>query len=196
MCVRMRECVRACVRACMRACVEYAGDGILCESMRDMAALALSTFDVAAIEFGLSVNFKKTKKLVVGYGIVSGGCDNIMVNGLAVEHVSSFVYLGCVLTRNAWSSADIRRLAQASSAFGSLHEVLIDDRLCLAALRQSYNVCVLSMLLYGSECWTPLYSDLRRLDAFHLQCLRTILKVSTEEQRCTRLTSAQLQSRW
>ena len=32
--------------------------------------LALSTFDVAATEFGLSVNFKKTKFWVAGYGIV------------------------------------------------------------------------------------------------------------------------------
>ena len=40
--------------------LEYADDGMLCESTRDMAALALSTFDVAATEFGLSVNFKKS----------------------------------------------------------------------------------------------------------------------------------------
>ena len=179
--------------------LECADDGMLCESTRDMAALALSTFDVAGTEFGLSVNFKKTKFLVAGYGIVPGDCDNIMVRGLAVEHdiVSSFVYLGSVLTPNARSSADIRRrLAQASSAFGSLREVLVDDKLSVATRRQSYNACVLSVLLYGSECWTPLSSDFRHLDAFRHQCLRTILKISTEEQKCTRLTSAQLRSRF
>ena len=63
--------------------LEYTDDGMLCESTRDMAALALSTFDVAATKFGLSVNFKKTKFLVGGYGIVPADCDNIMVRGLA-----------------------------------------------------------------------------------------------------------------
>ena len=42
----------------------------------------------------------------------------------------------------------------------------------------------------------PLCSDLRHLDAFHHQCLRIILKILTEEQKCTRLTSAQLRSRF
>ena len=37
---------------------------------------------VAATKFGLSVNFRKTKFLFVGYGIVCGDCENIMVCGL------------------------------------------------------------------------------------------------------------------
>ena len=82
-----------------------------------MAALALSTLDVAATEFGLFVNFKKTNFLVAGYRIVPGDCDNIMVRGLAVEHVSSFVYLGSVLTPNARSSDIRRRLAHAGFIF-------------------------------------------------------------------------------
>ena len=77
--------------------------------------------------------------MVAGYGIVPG---------FAVEHASSFVYVGSVLIPDARSSADIRRrLAQASSAFGSLRGVLVDDRLSLAARRQLYNACVLSVLL-------------------------------------------------
>ena len=83
--------------------------------------MLLSPFDVAATKFGLSVNFRKIFFLVAGYGIIPGDCDNIMVRGSAVEHVSTFDYLGSVFTPNARSTADIRRrLAQASSAFGSL----------------------------------------------------------------------------
>ena len=85
-----------------------------CESTRDMSVLALSTFHVAATEFGLSVNFKKTKFLVAEYGIVPGDCDNIVARGLVVRLVSFIVYLGSVLTPDTRSSADIRRqLAQA-----------------------------------------------------------------------------------
>ena len=66
-----------------------------------MTALALSTFDVAATKFGLSVNFKKTKYLVASYGIVPGDCNTNVARGLAVEHVSTFVRLRSVLTPNA-----------------------------------------------------------------------------------------------
>ena len=40
--------------------LEYAGDGMLCDLTQDMASLELSTFNVIATEFGLSVNFRKT----------------------------------------------------------------------------------------------------------------------------------------
>ena len=74
-----------------------------------MIVLALSTFYVAATEFGLSVNFMETKFLVADYGIIPGDCDNIVVHGLVVKPVSFIVYLGSVLTPNTRSSADIRR---------------------------------------------------------------------------------------
>ena len=78
-----------------------------CESTWDMSVLALSTFHVAATEFGLSINFKKTKFLIADYGVFPGDCDNIVVRGLVVKHVSFIVYLGSVLTPNTRSSADI-----------------------------------------------------------------------------------------
>ena len=163
-----------------------------CESTRDMSVLAFSTFLVAATEFSLSVNF-----LVADYGIAPGDCDNIAVRSLVVKHVSFIVFLGSVLTPNTRSSADIRRrLAQASSAFDYLREVLVDDKSSLATRRQLYNACVPSVLLYRSECWTTLCSDLRYLGTFHHQCLGAIPKISTKEQKCICLTSAQLWSRF
>ena len=69
-----------------------------CESTRDMSVLALSTIDVAATEFCLSVNFKKTKFLVADYGIVPVDCDNIVVRCLVVKHVSFIVYLGVLFS--------------------------------------------------------------------------------------------------
>ena len=122
-----------------------------------MSVRAFSTFLIAATKFGLSVNV-----LVADYGVVPGDCDNIAVRGLVVKDVSFIVFLGSVLTPNTRSSADIRRrLAQASSAFDYLREVLVDDKSSLVTRRQLYNACVPSVLLYRSERWTTLCSDLR-----------------------------------
>ena len=73
---------------------------------------------------------------------------------------------------------------------------MVDDKSSPATWRQLYNACVPSVLLYRSECWTTLCSDLRHLGAFHNQRLGAILKISTKEQKCICLTSAQLWSRF
>jgi len=41
-----------------------------------------------------------------------------------------------------------------------------------------YQACVLSTLLYGSESWTLYTQQERRLNTFHLRCLRRILGIS------------------
>ena len=40
-----------------------------------------------------------------------------------------------------------------------------------------YNSCVLSTLLYGSECWRMTKHDADKLSAFHTTCLRKILRI-------------------
>ena len=40
-----------------------------------------------------------------------------------------------------------------------------------------YNSLVISVLLYGSETWTLLKADERRLEAFHMNCQRRILGI-------------------
>ena len=45
-----------------------------------------------------------------------------------------------------------------------------------------YNACVLSTLLYGSETWTAYARRERRLNSFHLRCLRRILGISWQDR--------------
>ena len=40
-----------------------------------------------------------------------------------------------------------------------------------------YKSCVLSTLLYGSECWRMTKTDAEKLSAFHTTCLRKILRI-------------------
>ena len=52
-----------------------------------------------------------------------------------------------------------KRIANASKALK--RAVFKDKHLTAATKRLIYNVCVLSVLLYGSECWVPLRRDLK-----------------------------------
>ena len=40
-----------------------------------------------------------------------------------------------------------------------------------------YQSCVLSTLLYGSECWRMTESDITKLSVFHTKNLRRILRI-------------------
>ena len=90
-----------------------------------------------------------------------------------------------------------RRIANASRAFGSLHKAdFNDDNLTLTVKRKVYNSCVLSILLYESESWTLLRSHLKRLDGFHRKCIRTVLRITNQQQWEQHITSEVVRRNW
>ena len=48
--------------------------------------------------------------------------------------------------------------------------------------RSVCSACVISVLLYGSECWVPLRRYLKRLNSFHHRCLCTVLGITNQGQ--------------
>lgn len=58
-------------------------------------------------------------------------------------------------------------------------------------LPQATPACVLSSLLYGAETWTTYKSQERKLNQFHLGCLRKLLKVTWQDH----VTNTQLLER-
>ena len=45
-----------------------------------------------------------------------------------------------------------------------------------------YKACVISTLLYGSESWTTYSTQERKLQAFHVRCLRRILGITWQDE--------------
>ena len=72
-----------------------------------------------------------------------------------------------------------RRIAHASRAFGALRKpVFLDKNLSLSIKGRVYTACVLSVLLYSVDCWTPLMKHYRKLNTFHHRRIRVILGIS------------------
>ena len=177
--------------------LEFADDAGLVTTSRASAQLALELFHSVSSEFGLSVNFAKTKFIVAGVGASAGDGAALVVAGQSVQSVSSFVYLGCAISPDSRIAGEIdRRLANAARAFGSLQCVFQDTKLSLRVKRMLYSGCVLSLLLYGSECWPLLKRDEARLDSFHHQCLRSVLGVSRLRQQLDHLHNVELRRLW
>ena len=74
------------------------------------------------------------------------------------------------------------RIGKASAAMAHLTKrVWENTMLTIKTKTQVYQACVLSTLLYGSESWTLYAQQQRRLNTFHLRCLRRILGISWQD---------------
>ena len=90
-----------------------------------------------------------------------------------------------------------KHVAAASRAFGALRQAIFQDRtLSITTKRLVYQASVLSVLLYGGECWTPYKRYLVRLNRFHHRCIRTILGISRKKQWEQHITSEATCQMW
>ncbi|PIK50910.1 putative cytohesin-3-like [Apostichopus japonicus] len=56
------------------------------------------------------------------------------------------------------------------------------ENLTLNTKMKVYQACVLSTLLYGSETWTTHAKHQKKLNVFHMRCLRKILGITWEDK--------------
>ena len=177
---------------------QFADDAALLATTRSGAEQAILTYIEVAKAFGLTVSLPKTKLMVTGFGI--GGSDRapIAVGDSEVECVEQFPYLGSLVTSGGRIDAEVDcRLANASKAFGAMRRAVFKDcHLTVTTKRRVYEACVLSILLYGSECWTPLRRHLNRLEAFHHRCIRTVLGITNRQQWEQHISSATTRDLW
>lgn len=177
--------------------LEFADDAVLLASSQMAVDVSLRCFYQACREFGLSISFPKTKFLVAGNTAEEVDLLPITVAGSTIASVDQFLYLGSLMSGDSRCSVDVdRRLARASQAFGVLRPVLLDYNILLPTRRLLYSACVLSVLLYGAECWTPLKTQVRKLESFHQRCIRIMLNVSRRQQWTERITYEELRQRW
>ena len=78
------------------------------------------------------MNVAKTKFMTCGVGISDVDKQPRLVEGQEIEHITSFIYLGCLMIPDGRVSAEIDcRLATASCAFGSLRCIFNNTNLSL-----------------------------------------------------------------
>ena len=177
--------------------LEFADDAGLIATSHASPQVALKLFHHVSSEFGLTVNFVKTKCIVAGVGASADDKAALIVADQPVQCVSSFVNLGCAISPAARTAGEVdRRLVNAAKAFGSLQCVFRDPKLSLQVKNMLYAGCATPLLLYGSECWPLLQCDEARLDAFRHQCLRTVLGVSRLRQQLDDLNIWELRGIW
>ena len=123
--------------------------------------------------------------------------DIKLPGGCFMPVVDRFKYLGSYLNRDCSDGLDVdSRIESAGRAFGALRKCLFSSRdVSFAAKRAVYTSLILSILLYGCECWALTERLLHRLRVFHAQCVRAMCRVTRKHVWEHHITTGELCAR-
>ncbi|XP_013400983.1 uncharacterized protein LOC106166864 [Lingula anatina] len=125
-------------------------------------------------QIGLRISKKKTE--VMALNIQSP--PSVEVEGCILNNTSCFTYLGSIVATDGGTSRDVNnRLTKARNAFKSLNKIWKCSQYSIKTKLRIFESCILSTLLYGSECWRITEEDIKKLSTFHTSSLRKILKI-------------------
>ena len=139
--------------------------------------------------YGLLLNIDKTKTMVLGQQQVE---RRISVDGLSLENVEKFTYLGSMITHDLDCMAEIMiRIAKATTNLEGLKTIWKSKAITLKTKLEVLNTCVFSSMLYGCEAWVLTKEIQRRILAFERKCYRKMLQISWTQK----VTNEQLYDR-
>ena len=97
------------------------------------------------------------------------------VDGVPIENVSEFKYLGRVVKSNDDDRPAMKaNMKKARAAWGRISGILTREGANPKAMASFYKAIVQSVLLYGAESWVLTLSMEKELQSFHRRCARYI----------------------
>ena len=152
-------------------------------SQTDMQG-SIDLFSKSCDDFGLTISTKKTEVMHQPAPAAPYTEPHITINGQRLAVADKFVYLGSTLSRSVTIDEEVAyRIARASTAFGKLNDKVWERRgLSIDTKLKVYRAVVLPSLLYACETWTIYSRHAKQLNAYHLRCLRKLLRIKWQDK--------------
>lgn len=155
--------------------LDFADDLALLSHTRQHIQEKTDRLSMFSNQVSFRISLKKTEATCVNVPSPT----KIRVRGQDIPYTNKFTYLGSVHGQDGGTSVYIQsRLNKARNAFTSLRSVWRSASYGTKTKLGIYQSCVLSTLLYGSECWRMTEQGLSKLASFHTANLRKILRIS------------------
>ena len=140
----------------------------------------MKRFSKACQNFGLTISLKKTQ--VMGQGVDSPPSVTISTQELEVVH--DFVYLSSTISDTFSLDVELDKgIRKAATMFSRLTKrVWLNKKVTAYTKIQVYRACVLSTLLFCNESWTLCAWQERKLNTFHMHCLRHIFGITWQDK--------------
>ena len=126
----------------------------------------------------MEISAEKTKLMTNN---TSGINTEIKVNGQRLETITSFKYLGSVITDEGSKPKILSRIAQTTAGLTRLKPVWIGKNISLSSKIRLMRSLVTSIFLYACESWTFTAELQRRIQAMKMRCYRKILRISYKD---------------
>ena len=126
-------------------------------------------------------------------GNTSGINTEIKVNGQKLQTVTSFKYLGSIITDEGSKPEILFRIPQTTAALTGLKPVWIDKSIILSSEIRLMRSLVTSIFLYACELWTLTAELQRRIQATEMRCYRKILHISYKDHVTNEEVRAKIQ---
>ena len=160
--------------------IMYADDtAILSDSKEELKEL-IEELSERGREYGLTVNFSKTKIMKVSR--TGENETSLFIEGKEIKSVQSFDYLGVLFQNNNKEGSEVRRrIGIAKQAFWH-NKTLLRSDLSLKIKRKIIETMIYPIVRYGSELWPDTVKIRKEIDAFEHWALRRVLKISWTER--------------
>ena len=117
----------------------------------------------------------------------------IKVNGQKLETVTSFKYLGSVITDKGCKLEILSRIAQTTAALSKSKTVWNNRSISLSSKIRLMRSLVTSIFLCACESWTLTAELQRRIQAMEVRCYRKILRTSYKDHVTNKKVCAKIQ---
>ena len=120
---------------------------------------------------GLELNLSKTKTMTIGN---KNKTCHIKIEGVEIEHVSEYKYLGVIITQDGSAEIEIHnRLKAANKSFHALNKAILSNKLIKEETKITvYKSIYLPILIYGSETWVLNKNQQSKIQAAEMKFLR------------------------
>ena len=165
--------------------LRFADDIDLMEESENGIQEVTKRLEDASKKFGMEISTEKSKLMVVGKEEnIDGQVVDVLVDGIKLEQVKNFTYLGSTLVANGKSEKEIRiRIGRATSALANLDNIWRAKNITLKNKLLLMRSIVMANLLYACESWTVSKKDEQRLRAFEMKTYRRMLGISWKEKK-------------
>ena len=138
----------------------------------------------------MEISAEKTKLMTNNTSSIN---TEIKVNGQKLETVTSFKYLGSVITDEGSKPEFLCMIVQATAALTRLKPIWIDKSISLSSKIRLMRSLVTFIFLYACESWTLTAELQRRIQAMEMRCYRKIKHISYKDHLTNEEVRAKMQ---
>ena len=149
----------------------------LAEEEQELEAL-VESLDKTCTRYKIEISAEKTKLMT---NSANGIQREIKVKGQKLGTVTSFKYLGAVVSDDGSQPEVLSRIAQATAALTKLKPIWRDNSIPLGSKVKLMRSLVISIYLYACESWTLTAELEKRTQAFEMRCYRRLLNISYKD---------------